>query len=476
MTRGEFEPTEPDVQPEDRPANRPDDRDDSRSSDRDDEPTNGTNGQGDREIELERPAAIDRSKAVPESVKSNGTDGVSNVRDGSDADPVVEARGVNVSLGGVQILEDVDVSVDGGTLVGLVGPNGAGKSTLLRAMRALLPIDSGEVRIADVPVHDCSARDVGQTVASVPQTTTLSFSFTVQQTVEMGRTPHVSRFGTLGDDDRRAIREAMERTEVRQFADRSITEVSGGERQRVLLARALAQETPVLFLDEPTASLDVNHAVQTLEMVDDLVAEGKTVVAAIHDLDLAARYCDELVLLSDGRVQASGTPAEVLTSESLREAFDATAIVAGQPAADAPGVTALAQPDGGAIDGETRVHVLGCGRQAALAVARLSATEATVTVGPVHEGDDAAVLADDVGIEAVTVSPFSALSESVAQRVRRRIAAADCLLRTGDVSPPVEALLGRMDGSVPPVVDADALAPAEIPTAIAERLGAGAEP
>ncbi|AUX10167.1 iron complex transport system ATP-binding protein [Halalkaliarchaeum desulfuricum] len=418
------------------------------------------NGNGDSDLPLELPGD-----------ETSGGDTVGDTAGGSVGEPVVEARGIDVSLGGVRILEDVDVTVESGTLVGLVGPNGAGKSTLLRAMRALIPIDSGEVRVAGVPVHDRPAREVGRTIATVPQTTTLSFSFSVQQTVEMGRTPHVSRFGTLGSDDREAILTAMERTEITQFAGRSITEVSGGERQRVLLARALAQETPVLFLDEPTASLDVNHAVRTLEMVDELVEEGKTVVAAIHDLDLAARYCDELVLLSDGRVRASGSPSEVLTAESLKETFDATAVVTGQPAANAPGVTAFSPAACTDLGTDLRVHVLGNGHPAALVLARLAATDATISLGPVHDGDDAAVLADDVGAETVTVPPFSGLSDATIERVGEVVSSADCLVRAGDVPRPVEDLLEESTGDqFPPVVDARSLEPESVACAIDKRL------
>ncbi|MEF8779862.1 MAG: ATP-binding cassette domain-containing protein [Haloferacaceae archaeon] len=415
------------------------------------------NGHGSREVGLERAAA--------------GGDAPDRESRTAGEAPLVEARDVDVSLGGVRIVEGVDLAVEGGTFVGVVGPNGAGKSTLLRAMRGLLPLDGGEVRVAGVPVHERPAREVGRTIASVPQTTTLSFSFTVRETVEMGRTPHVSRFGTLKRADRRAISRAMERTDVSQFADRSITEVSGGERQRVLLARALAQETPVLFLDEPTASLDVNHAVRTLELVDDLVADGKTVIAAIHDLDLAARYCDELVLLADGRVRAAGPPAEVLTAESLGDAFDATAVVTGQPAADAPGVTALAPETSAGLSTDDRVHVLGTGRPAAVVLARLAATGAAVSVGPVHEGDDAATTADDVGAEAITVPPFAGLEEPVLDRLGEIVGAADCLVRAGEVPQVVEAVLDRLGADrMPPVVDAGGIDPSAVPGAVADRL------
>jgi len=226
---------------------------------------------------------------------------------------MVRAADVSVTLGDVPVLRGVDLAVPPGSLVGLVGPNGAGKTTLLRVLRGTLSPDAGRAAVAGRRVGALSARGRGRLVASVPQGTALSFDFTVERVVEMGRTPHVPRLRGLDAADRAAVRRAMARTDVERFADRSIAAVSGGERSRVLLARALAQETPVLLLDEPTASLDVNHAVRTLELVRELTADGKTAVAAIHDLDLAARYCDELALLSDGRVRAAGPPADVLT-------------------------------------------------------------------------------------------------------------------------------------------------------------------
>jgi iron complex transport system ATP-binding protein len=176
-------------------------------------------------------------------------------------------------------------------------------------------------------------------VATVPQDTTVSFEFTVRQVVEMGRHPHRGRFGP--DPDPGAVDRALARTATGDLADRPVGRVSGGERQRAVLARTLAQDAPVLVLDEPTASLDVNHQVETLDLVRGLVGEGRTAVAAIHDLNLAARYCDRLALLADGRLLASGEPQTVLTEELLAEAFDADAVVTDHPVTGSPLVTAL---------------------------------------------------------------------------------------------------------------------------------------
>jgi iron complex transport system ATP-binding protein len=252
---------------------------------------------------------------------------------------VIEIDDVGVDLGGERVLGAIDLAVEAGRLVGLVGPNGAGKTTLLRTINGLLEPTAGQVSLDSEPVPELSSRELGRRVATVPQHTNLSFDFTVRQVVELGRHPHRPRFGGV-DPDPGAIERALRRTATDHLADRLIDAVSGGERQRVLLARALAQAAPVLLLDEPTANLDVHHQVRTLGLVEDLVqSDDRTVVAAIHDLDLAARYCDELVLLSDGRIRTSGPPAAVLTEDHLEAAFGGRVEVTADPATGTPTVT-----------------------------------------------------------------------------------------------------------------------------------------
>jgi len=263
------------------------------------------------------------------------------------ATPAVEVDGVSVSLGGVSVLSGASLSVEPGTFLGLIGPNGAGKTTLLRAANGIVDPDAGSVRVAGEDVHALSSREASRRVATVPQDTSLSFAFTVREVVEMGRHPHRDRLGreaNAGDGD--PVEAAMERAGVARFAERPVTEISGGERSRVLLARALTQDAPVLLLDEPTASLDVNHQVRTLDLVSGLAAGGKTVVAAIHDLDLAARFCDELALLSGGDIAARGPPESVLDADALEAAFDVPIAVGPDPVTGAPSVTAFPGPGG----------------------------------------------------------------------------------------------------------------------------------
>ncbi|ELY86599.1 ABC transporter [Natrialba hulunbeirensis JCM 10989] len=362
---------------------------------------------------------------------------------------------LSLSFGDLRVLEDASLSIEPGEFVGFVGPNGAGKTTLLRAISGAITPDSGTVTIDDTDVHAVSSRASSRLVAVVPQDTSLSFSFPVRDVVEMGRHPHRSRFAAPTHEDRDAVERALERTRTTDLAERPIDEVSGGQRQRVVLARAIAQETPALLLDEPTASLDVNHQIETLELVRELVDSGRTAVAAIHDLDLAARYCDRLVLLAGGTVHDSGTPDEVLTADALAEAFDANATVTTNPVTGTETVTAL--PDATAVSGTgaeqpgesaasepgdnaTHAHVLGTGTTAASAVARLATAGYDVSVGPVTPGDAAAetaarlaegaVSASDSDsssrtVETVTVEPFAPLSADDRAALESHITQAD---------------------------------------------------
>nr|WP_272904893.1 heme ABC transporter ATP-binding protein [Halobacterium sp. TGN-42-S1] len=348
----------------------------------------------------------------------------------------MDVSGVDVELAGTQILSDVSATVSDGRLVGVVGPNGAGKSTLLRAMNGVVEPCAGTVLVDGDDVHELPSKAASRRIATVPQDTHVSFEFTVRQTVEMGRHPHQPRFGR--DDDPEAVDRAMERAEVSQFADREVTSLSGGETQRVLLARALAQDTPVLLLDEPTASLDVNHQIRTLELVRGLAdSDDRAVVAAIHDLDLAARYCDELVLVADGEVVDAGSPRSVLTPEAVRNAFDARVAVGTDPATGAPTVTPLPDCEGRDDDDDdldARVHVLGGGDSAAPVVRDLVDAGAEVTVGPVVDGDTDHETARRFGVDCVTVQPFESPRGAAEATARDFVDASDAVVAPAEAA------------------------------------------
>ncbi|MCD4687003.1 MAG: ABC transporter ATP-binding protein [Anaerolineae bacterium] len=236
---------------------------------------------------------------------------------------LLQAENVTYRLNGHSLLRDVLLAVAAGELVGLIGPNGAGKSTLIKTISGLWSGGTGSVTLLGKSLARYSARQVAQVIAHVPQITALEFPFTVRQVVLMGRNPHLSRFALETEQDRRIAERAMRRTQTLEFAERLIGTLSGGERQRVLIARAITQEPRLLLLDEPTANLDIQHQIGILDLVRTLVREdGLGAVAAVHDLELAARFCDRLVLLHQGVVRAAGSPADVLTPAHMRAAYD----------------------------------------------------------------------------------------------------------------------------------------------------------
>ena len=344
---------------------------------------------------------------------------------------MIAVENVGVTLGGKSIVEGVSFDVPRGSLVGLVGPNGAGKTTIVKAINGLLAPDEGRVEIDGDPMPRLSAREVSRRVATVPQDSSMSFEFPVRDVVAMGRTPHRSRFERESAADREAVAEALRRTQVAEFADRSIDEVSGGERQRVILARALCQRSPCLLLDEPTASLDIGHGVRILRLVRDLVSEGKAALAAIHDLDLAARFCDELVLLAEGEVLAADTPREVLTEAHLEAAFDVEVAVTPHPITGAMSVTALSDRP----TRERSVHVLGGGQAGAAAIVACRKAGFETTAGPLLEDDVALARARAFGIEVTTAKPFAPITPAARREVARLVRDADVTVLASDREP-----------------------------------------
>ncbi len=252
---------------------------------------------------------------------------------------MIEVTDLVVERGGTRVLGTVSLSVKDGTVLGLVGPNGAGKTTLLQTINGFLSPTAGTVRVGGDRVETLAAAELGRRVGVVPQESSVGFDFDVETLVEMGRYPHRGRFGTPTAADREAIETALERTETKSLRDRPITTLSGGQRRRVLIARALAQDPAVLLLDEPTASLDINHQTAILSLVRSIAASDRTVVLAIHDLDLAARFCDRLVLLDEGRIRARGRPETVLTAERLEAVFGVDVAVDSHPSTGRPSVT-----------------------------------------------------------------------------------------------------------------------------------------
>ncbi|MEE8047133.1 MAG: ABC transporter ATP-binding protein, partial [Dehalococcoidia bacterium] len=330
---------------------------------------------------------------------------------------LLQVEGLSTVLGGNTIVESISLEVGRGEVVGVVGANGSGKTTLLKTIVGLLDAESGDVLVDGLsmvakgrPDHSERARKL----AYMPQQAE-SHPFTAFESVLMGRYPHLGRFELEGAGDRELAWAAMERTSTAEFVNRRLDTLSGGERQRVVLARVLVQQADVLLMDEPTASLDLRHQILTMDLVrEEAVNRNAGVVVILHDLSLAARFCDRLVLLHEGRKIADGTPWEVLTPENLRVAFGIEGLVEPDPVTGRPHVLVLGSENSGGEDlvgaGRT-VHLIcgaGSGRQL---MHQLRVAGYTVTAGVLGTGDSDREAAERLRLDYVSAQPFSSVTD-----------------------------------------------------------------
>jgi iron complex transport system ATP-binding protein len=245
--------------------------------------------------------------------------------------PTLRVADLRVTLGGREIIRRVGFEAGAGELVGLIGPNGSGKTTLLRAFAGLVP-SSGTLTLGGRAVARMPRRDLARAVSLMAQHPPTDFTFTAEEVVGLGRLPHLPLLGTAGEHDRDLVRRALARVGAEAFGPRPLRELSGGERRRVMMAQTLAQDAPVMLLDEPTAHLDVSHQYALLSIARELADDGRLVVAALHEIPLAARFCTRLLALQDGRIVADGPPGAVLSPALFADVFGMQAEVRAGPA------------------------------------------------------------------------------------------------------------------------------------------------
>lgn len=358
------------------------------------------------------------------------------------------------------MLHDVSLSALKGEFLGLIGPNASGKSTLLRVLSGVVrPWDGGTVRLDGEDIAGLRPLELSRRLAVMEQDLAVGFPFTVREFVAMGRYPHMGRMARESARDRQAVERAMEQAQVAALAERPLPELSGGERQRAVLARALTQEPKLLMLDEPTSHLDINHQLEVLDLVRYLNRRHHlTVIAVLHDLNLAAAYCDILVLLKEGRIYAMGSPGEVLTPANIRSVYGAKVAVDRSPGGDYPRLTLLPdtsrqrrweevvagppETDEGGGDAVTlggvthgspglgglRVHVVAGGGSGQSIYDLLLLEGARVSTGVLNVSDTDWEKARALGLEIAEVPPFSPVSPDASAANRRLMAAATAIV------------------------------------------------
>lgn len=332
--------------------------------------------------------------------------------------PTLEFRAASVGYGSRVVVREAAFAVRPGEFVGLVGPNGAGKSTLLRAVTGGADVLGGDIVCGD-SVLRMPERERARLIGVVPQSQSAVFAFTARGFVEMGRHPHLGRLGSPGAEDRAVVDEAMLRTDTARLADERIDELSGGDLQRLTLAQALAQQPRVLLLDEPTSHLDLNHALQVLDLVRTLADGGMAVLGVFHDLGLAARYADRICIVADGGVTPPSAPAEALNARVISDVFGVRAVVRTDPVTGSVAVTpVLRGADLGTREGRGAVGLV-CGSGTGTTLMReLMRAGFRVTAGALNRGDVDQAVAEALGAHHVALPPFGEIGRDAAATVR----------------------------------------------------------
>lgn len=336
---------------------------------------------------------------------------------------------IECSYGAVKVLNGLAFSISSGSFNGIIGPNGSGKSTLLKSLSRVLKPVKGTVLLNEKDLYRMGPQEVAKKMAVVPQETAVNFSFTVKDIVIMGRSPHLGRFENEGEKDFAAARQAMALTGTLHLADRLITAVSGGERQRVIIARALTQEPEIILLDEPTSHLDINHQVEILSLLQRLNRENNlTIISVFHDLNLAAQYCDSLILMKKGAVFTVGEPQSVLTSGNIKEVYGASVLVRKHPVTGRPSIILLGRDSQIGSKGG-RIHVV-CGGGAGAPILGLLAGQGyELTAGVLNTGDVDWETARFLDIRMAEEIPFLPVSEQSHRENIKLLTEADvCIL------------------------------------------------
>ncbi|MCK4617624.1 ABC transporter ATP-binding protein [Candidatus Aerophobetes bacterium] len=327
------------------------------------------------------------------------------------------------------VLENIDFSAKGGDFIGVVGPNASGKSTLLKSISKVLKPHTGVVLLNERDVHTLKSAEIAKNLAVVPQESVISFTFTALEVVLMGRTPHLNRFKMESTQDLIIAQKSMELTNTWYLAERPIDTLSGGEKQRIIIARALTQEPRVLLLDEPTDHLDINHQIEILDLIKRLSKEKEMVVIGVfHDLNIVSQYCDRLILLHKGRIFAAGGAGDVLTGENIEKVYGVKVTVKQD---DISGKLLIHPQRKRMIkEAKAEVHVIAGSGSAVSLMNELVDNGYNVSLGVINIGDSDYVAAKALELDIVEEKPFSPITKENYEKNLELIKQADYVILT----------------------------------------------
>ena len=324
---------------------------------------------------------------------------------------VLTIDGIDCSYGSVKVLEDIQFAVESGEFLGILGPNGSGKTTLLRSISRVLKPQKGTIFIGDADIYKLKMLEVAKQLAVVPQDTPITFDFTALEVVLMGRNPHIPRFKMESREDLAIAKNSMKMTGIWNLAERPVTELSGGEKQRVIIARALTQEPKILLLDEPTTHLDICNQLEIMDLLKQLCKTKKMLMIAVfHDFNLAARYCDSIILLKEGKIVAVGESNKTLTSENVKKVFSVDTIVKKHPVTGSLHVIPISRPQN-QQQKSLIIHLI-CGGGTGSPLMKILTDEGyTVTAGVLNLLDTDHETAQLLGVPTANEAPFSPITD-----------------------------------------------------------------
>ncbi|MDO4288077.1 MAG: ABC transporter ATP-binding protein [Eubacterium sp.] len=345
------------------------------------------------------------------------------------SETILKFENVRAGYGDREILKGFSAEIARGEFVGLIGANGTGKSTLLKCLSGLLPVASGRISIEGQDNAGLKQRERARMVAVVPQSFAIDYDFLVEEIVLMGRNPYLSYRDRESSRDYAIVEAAMRLTGTLGFKGRLFNELSGGEKQRVIIARAIAQEPDIILLDEPTSALDLHHQIEVMELIEHLNRDrGVTVVAVLHDVNLASRYCGRLIMMQGGRVLADGRPSEVVVEENLAHIYQMKMVVRENPMFGKPEIVPIRVLKPGESEVPLSIHVIGGGGGAAQILEALDDLGHEITAGVLNEGSDDWLVARALGLEMITAPPFTEISEQKQAENLKLMAQADVVL------------------------------------------------
>lgn len=342
---------------------------------------------------------------------------------------ILEFHHVAAGYGEREILKDVTMDILEGEFTGLIGSNGTGKSTLIKCISGLLPLKRGRIVLCGRENVSLKNKERAQMAAVVPQSYHVEYNFTVEEIVMMGRNPYLSLRKKESREDYAIVEEAMAATNTAQFRDRSYNELSGGERQRVILARALAQKPQIILLDEPTSALDVHHQIEVMELISKLNREEHmTVLAVLHDINMASRFCHRMIMLKDGAVLADGTPQEVITRPNMEALYKMKLMVRESPLFGKPEIVPIRVMEEEQATVRCRIHVI-CGASGAVKlIEELDARGYELTAGVLNQGSQDWEACRELNIPCVETLPFTPVTEEKQEENLRLMEGADVIL------------------------------------------------